>query len=175
MESQKMQNDIPKRAISKPSIVSLVLFVIIVIIWTPHTLPFFKNMASVQVIFAICLTPLAITGLFLAYNSGIALAKYNYNWVVRGNLFLPYFILATIHIGCIGGCLIHELILVGYPFKMCFDTCQQIDLTTAITAYLIVSTLLFLPAYYAIYRYRKWVLKYSLPKPSNNQPIQPSS
>ena len=165
MKPEETQNKIPKKAISKPSIISLIFFIIIVIIWVPHTLPFFKNMASVQIFAAIFLAPLAIVGLFLAYNSGITIAKYNYNQVAKGNLFLPYLILAAIHIGCIEGCLVHELILVGYPFKMCFDYCQQIEMITAVMAYSIVSTALFLPAYCAIYRYRRWVAKYNLPKP----------
>ena len=122
-------------------------------------------MASVQIFAAVFLAPLAIAGLFLAYDSGIALAKYNYDRVLEGNLFLPYLILLAIHIGCIVGCLVHESILAGYPFKMCFDYCQQIEITTAVMAYSIVSTVLFLPAYCAIYRYCRWVVKYNLPKP----------
>lgn len=165
MRPEKTQNNIPKKAISEPNVVSLIFFIIIVIIWVPHTLPIFKNVASTQVFAAIFLAPLAIVGLFLAYNSGIALAKYNYGQVVKGNLFLPYLILIAIHIGCVGGCLIRELNLAGYPFKMCFDSCYQIEMTTAVMAYSIVSTVLFLPAYCAIYRYRRWVVKYNLPKP----------
>ena len=165
MKPEKPQNNIPRKAITKPSAVSLIFFVIIVIIWVPHTLPFFKNMASVQIFAAFLLAPLAIVGLFLAYNSGVTLAKYNYSQVVKGNLFLPYLILAAIHIGCIEGCLVHELILVGYPFKMCFDYCYQIEMSTAVMAYSIVSTVLFSPAYCAIYCYRRWVAKYNLPKP----------
>jgi hypothetical protein len=165
MKPEKTQNNIPKKAISKPNVVSLIYFIIIVIIWVPHTLPIITNTASMQDIVAIFLAPLAIVGLFLAYNSGIALAKYNYGRVVKGNLFLPYLILAAVHIGCVGGCLIRELNLVGYPFKLCFDFCQQIKMTTAVIAYSIVSTVLFLPAYCAIYRYRRWVVKYNLPNP----------
>lgn len=165
MRSKKIRSDIPKKAVSKPGVVSLIFFIIIVILWVPHTLPFFKNMASVQIFAAVFLAPLAIVGLFLAYDSGIALAKYNYDRVLEGNLFLPYLILLAIHIGCIVGCLVHESILAGYPFKMCFDYCQQIEITTAVMAYSIVSTVLFLPAYCAIYRYRRWAVKYNLPRP----------
>lgn len=165
MRSKKIRSDIPKKAVSKPGVVSLIFFIIIVILWVPHTLPFFKNMASVQIFAAVFLAPLAIVGLFLAYDSGIVLAKYNYDRVLEGNLFLPYLILLAIHIGCIVGCLVHESILAGYPFKMCFDYCQQIEITTAVMAYSIVSTVLFLPAYCAIYRYRRWAVKYNLPKP----------
>lgn len=165
MRSKKIRSDIPKKAVSKPGVVSLIFFIIIVILWAPHTLPFFKNMASVQIFAAVFLAPLAIVGLFLAYDSGIALAKYNYDRVLEGNLFLPYLILLAIHIGCIVGCLVHESILAGYPFKMCFDYCQQIEITTAVMAYSIVSTVLFLPAYCAIYRYRRWAVKYNLPRP----------
>lgn len=161
-------NNIPKRAVSKPKIISLIFFIIIVIIWVPHTLPFFKNMASVQIFVAIFLAPLAIAGLFLSYNSGISLAKFNYKRVAKGKLFVPYGILLIIHVLCIGACILHELILVGYPFKMCFDYCQQIEMPTAITAYSIVSSVLFLPAYCAIYSYRKWVLKYNLINPAKN-------
>ncbi len=166
MGSKIIQNSIPKKAISRPGVVSLIFFVIIVIMWVPLTLPFFINKPGVQGIFAIILAPLALVGLFLAYNSGIELAKYNYNYVVKGNLFLPYLVLVIIHIGCIGACLIHEMFFAGYPpFKVCFDYCHLVEMPTAIMAYSIVSTVLFLPAYCAIYRYRRWVVKYNLPKP----------
>ncbi|MBR2641153.1 hypothetical protein IKD49_01675 [Candidatus Saccharibacteria bacterium] len=158
-------NNAPKRVVSKPKIISLIFFIIIVVIWVPHTLPFFKNMASMQIIAAIFLAPLAIVGLFLSYNSGISLAKFDYKRVTKGKLFVPYGILLIIHVLCIGACILHELILTGYPFKMCFDYCQQIEMPTAIMAYFIVSFVLFLPAYCAIYRYRKWILKYDLMNP----------
>ena len=161
-------SNIPKRAVSKPKIISSIFFIIIVVIWVPHTLPFFENMASAQIFIAIFLAPLAIAGLFLSYNSGISLAKYNYEQVVKGKLFVPYGILLIIHVLCIGACILHELMLAGYPFKMCFDFCQQIEMPAAIMAYSIVSSVLFLPAYCAIYRYRKWVLKYNLMNPTKN-------
>jgi hypothetical protein len=162
MNPTKTINNIPKRAVSKPKIISLAFFIIIVVIWVPHTLPFFKNMASMQIFAAIFLAPLAIVGLFLSYDSGISLAKFYYRRVAKGKLFVPYGILLIIHVLCIGACILHERILVGYPFKMCVDHCQQIEMPTAIMAYSIVSSVLFLPAYCAIYRYRKWTLKYNL-------------
>ncbi len=128
---------------SKPKIISLAFFIIIVVIWVPHTLPFFKNMASLQIFAAIYLAPLAIVSLFLSYNSGISLAKFDYKRVAKGKLFVPYGTLLIIHILCIGACILHELILTGYPFKMCFDICQQIEMPTAIMAYSIVSSVLF--------------------------------
>ena len=166
MNPEGIQNNIPKKATSRPKIISLIFFIIIVVIWVPHTLPFFKNMASVQLFAAIFLAPLAIVGLFLSYNSGISLAKFNYERVAKGKLFVPYGILLIIHVLCIGVCILNELILAGYPFRMCFDTCQYIEMPTAIMAYSIVSTVLFLPAYFAIYRYRRWVLKFNLTNPT---------
>ncbi|MBO7657105.1 hypothetical protein J6S55_00425 [Candidatus Saccharibacteria bacterium] len=71
----------PKKATSKPNITSLVFFIIIVTIYVSNTL-----LAGVQVFIAICFAPLAIIGLFLAYNSGIALAKYNYSRVAKNDI-----------------------------------------------------------------------------------------
>ena len=168
MNPERTQNDIPKKATNRPKIISLIFFIVIVIIWVPHTLPFFKNMASVQIFAAIFLAPLAIVRLSLSYDSGMSLAKFNYKRIMEGKLFLPYCILLIIHFLCIGACILHELILAGYPFKMCFDYCYQIEMPTAIIAYSIVSTVLFLPAYCAIYRYKKWILKYNLINPTEN-------
>lgn len=164
----KTQKDIPKKATSKPIIISLIFFVAIVIIWVPHTLPLFSNIASMQLFVAFFLAPLAIAGLFLSYSSGISLAKFNYKRVAKGELFLPYFILLIIQVLCIGACIMHEVALAGYPFKTCFSVCQEIKMPTAIVAYSIVSTVLFLPAYVGIYRYREWVLKYELTNPAKN-------
>lgn len=161
-------NNIPKRAVSKPKISSLIFFITIVVIWVPHTLPFFGDMASVQISAAILLAPLAIAGLFLSYDSGISLAKLNYKRVAEGKLFAPYGILLIIYVLCVGACILHELVLAGYPFKMCFDHCRQIEMPTAIMAYSIVSLIFFLPAYCAIYIYRKWVIKYNLTNPTKN-------
>ena len=57
---------------------------------------------------------------------------------------------------CVALCVGIEIILAGYPIKMCFDYCQTVEITEAITAYLLFSTILFLPAYYAAYRYSNW-------------------
>ncbi len=167
--SNKKQTGIPRRATSGPGLISTVLFIVIVILWVPHTLSFFTGMASVQGLLAILLAPLAIVGLFLAYNSGISLAKYNYSWVVNGNLSRPFGILGTMHIACIVGCLFREVLLVGYPFKMCFDTCQQVSIIIAIAAYTIVTFIFFLPAYYGVQQYRIWVKTYNLPAPSSRK------
>lgn len=162
MEEDKARNlNLPKRAFTKPSVLSIVFFILITIIWVPNTLPFFTNMASLQIFAAIFLAPLAVVALvFLSYNTGLSLAKYNYDKVKKGNLVFPYAILLVMHVLCILCCIVLEIILVGYPFGACFDTCQYIEMTTAIFAYSIVTTVLFLPAYYAIYRYYQWVVKY---------------
>ncbi len=163
MEPKQIQNNIPKRAISRPNVISSIFFIIILLIYVPNTL-----FAGVQLFFAIYLAPLAIVELFLAYSFGIVLAKYNYNRVKRGNLFLPYLILVVIHIVCIAVCLAIEFWLAGYPIKDCFDTCTKIDTITAVVRYSIVSSVLFLPAYCAIFQYRRWILKYNLPNPNKN-------
>lgn len=168
MNSTETLNNIPKRAVSKPKIISLIFFIIIVVIWVPHTLPFFTNTASAQIFIAIYLAPLAIVGLFLSYSSGISLAKFNYERVAKDELFVPYGILLIIHVTCVEICILQELIFAGYPFKACFDYCQQIEMLAAIMSYFMASSILFLPAYCAIYRYRKWVLKYNLANPAKN-------
>ena len=164
MDSKKYSS-IPKKAISEPDIVSSIFFIIIVLVYVPNTL-----FESGQILFAFYLAPLAIVGLFLAENSGLALAKYNYNRVIGGNLFLPYLILVIIHIACICGCLVSELALIGYPIKACLDSCIETDITVTdlLVRYCIASAVLFLPAYCAIYQYRRWVLKYNIPNPNKN-------
>ena len=162
MNQIEIPNNIPKKAYSKPGVACISFLIIIVVLWVPHTLPLFKNMASVQIFAMFAFLPLAIGGLFLSYYTGLSLAKFNFKRVARGKLHLPYLILFIIHIICIGLCIVHELALAGYPFKMCFDYCYEIEMPTAIIVYSIVSTIMFLPAYYAIYQYRRWILKYDL-------------
>ena len=161
----KAQNKVPKRAISRPKTGSLKGLIVIVLIWVPHTLPLLMNMAALQLIFMMVLAPLAIVGLFLSYNAGLSAAKQNYEQVSKGELSKTYWKLIAIQLLCVVGCLVIEEMLTGYPYKMCFDTCLRVKLFDAIIAYLKVTTVMFIPAYYSIYRYKRWVKKYNLGNP----------
>ena len=155
MSASKKQSSAPKNAKQKPTILSAIFLILIIIIWVPHTLPLIKNGAGIQMLYAIILAPLAIIGLYLAFSSGLLLVKSNYNHIKKDKLLLPYIKLIAIHLGCVGGCLFHEYILFGYPFRICVNTCQLVYLHEAAAFYLVVSAILLLPAYIAIFLYRK--------------------
>ena len=159
-EQDNPQNHIPDLAITKPSILSIVLFILIVLIYVPNT-----AFAGVQFFVAIFLAPLPVIGLFLSLYFGISFAKLCYKWVSKGNLFLPFLILLTIQCICIGICFCIEIVLTGYPIKSCFDTCDVMDTAVVIMRYYIATTILFLPAYCALLQYRIWVKKYNLANP----------
>ena len=151
MDTRETQKMYQKEIDARPKITSLTLFILIVVIWTPHTLPFFKNAASMQAFLAIILIPLPIIGLFLSYNAGLSLIKLSREQIAENKSFTPSLMLLFIHIGCIVLCILHELVLTGYPIKLCFDSCEPINIFTVILAYSIVSTILFLPAYFVVF------------------------
>lgn len=128
---------------------NLVILIIATLVWVPHTLPFFANMASMQIFFAIFLAPLAIVGVICAGFAGSAMVRATQAKIKSLS------ILIGLEVVCVIGCVIHEIILVGYPFKLCFDFCQSVSLATTIISYFIVATILFAPAYCAILFYRQ--------------------
>ncbi len=127
----------------------MVVFVVATLIWVPHTLPFFTNMASVQILFAMFLVPLAIIGLICSGFTGAAMIR------VTQNKLLSLLILMSMEVACVMGCIIHEVILIGYPFELCVDVCQSVSLATAIISYFITVTILFIPAYCTTLTYRR--------------------
>lgn len=151
-----MQNTkLPKRAFTKPSIAAIVFFIIILLILIPHTIALYTNKASIQILILIYLSPLVLPGLFCAYHTGLAIGKISYiKW--HKNLLGSILALVVMQIVCIVLCIGIEIALAGYPIKMCFDTCQKIEMNNVIISYLLFSTVLFLPAYYASFRYSSW-------------------
>lgn len=161
MESQDTQKatKIPKRAFTKPSIAAVVIFILIVFLLVPSTLPLFTNKASAQLLVVTFFSPfLVIPGLPCSYYSGLALAK-----IIRhktgGGLLASFSAMLVSHIVCIAICIGIEVVIAGYPFQMCFDVCQKVEMPAAMAAYSLFSTLLFLPAYYALFRYAAWTRK----------------
>ena len=146
---------LPKRAFTKPSIVAVVFFIIILLILIPNTIALYTNTASVQSIYLIILSPLVLPGLFCAYHTGLVIGKFSYTKWHKG---LPVSISALIimQITCIAFCVGIEIALAGYPIRMCFDICQKVEMIDAIASYSLFSTILFLPAYYASWRYYSW-------------------
>lgn len=49
-----------------------------------------------------------------------------------------------------------EIAIAGYPIKMCVNACQTVKMVDAVVSYSLFSTILFLPAYYASWRYYSW-------------------
>lgn len=106
-------------------------------------------MASLQIFISILLVPLAILGLVCARYTGAALAR-----VIQVKI-QSLLILVSIEIVCVIGCIIHEIVLVGYPLELCFDLCQDVSLATAILSYFIAVTVFFVPAYYNVLTHRQ--------------------
>ena len=161
-----MNNKIPKSITKKPSALAVVLSIISVVIWVPHTLPFFTNVHGVQTIYAIALLPIGIASFFFAYYSGLTIAKLSYGIAKKHYMFWAYFWQIVINVVCIIICTILEITLAGNPIKMCFDICAEVKISTAIICYCIFTTIILLPSYFAISRYFKYAKKYHLPKPS---------
>ena len=94
----------------------------------------------------VLLAPLALAGVICAFLTGKALANVKpYSWLI----------LLCIEIFCVVGCVLYEIMLVGYPLELCFDFCQKVGLDTAIFSYFIAVTILFVPAYCAAAIYLK--------------------
>lgn len=183
MDAVKKQNNIPKRAIKKPRITGLVIctiiFMAIVVFWANLALPGLNSVYSWNNFYSVMYSPLPIVGLFLSYNIGVSLAKINYKRVIKGKLLIPYLIIFVIQILCIVGAYTwgettYPLDMKAFPvpaLKICYQSiveCEHINPSTAIMTYFVISSVLFLPAYYAICRYYIWTLKYRLPDPSKN-------
>ena len=146
---------LPKRAFTKPSIVAVVFFIIILLILIPNTIALYKNAASAQVINLFFLSPLVLPGLFCAYHTGLAIGKFSYTKWHKG-LPVSILVLIIMQITCIALCVGIEIALAGYPIRMCFDICQNAEMIDAIASYSLFSTISFLPAYYASWRYYSW-------------------
>jgi hypothetical protein len=139
---------LPKRASTKPSIVAIVFLVIIVLALIPHTIALYTWKATVQVFLLIPLSPLVLPGLFCAYHTGLAIGKITYTkW--HKEFQSSILALAIMQLVCIILCIVAEIILAGFPVQLCFDWCQKVELIDVFMAYLLFSTVLFLPAYYA--------------------------
>ena len=161
-----MNSNIPKSIKKGPSALAAILSIISIIIWVPHTLPFFANTHGVQTIFAIILLPIGIASFFCAYHFGLTIAKLSYGITKKHYIFWAYFWLIVVNIVCIIICFIIEIILAGNPIQMCFDYCAEVKISTAVICYITVTTIILLSGYFAIARYFKYVKKFHLPKPS---------
>lgn len=151
---------LPKRAFTEPSVAAVVIFIIILLVLVPNTAALHTNRASVQILILIFLSPLALPGFFCAYHTGLAIGKVIYKKWHKG---LSASFLATIimQLACIALCFGIETAFAGYPIQVCFDSCHKIATGDVIISYLIFSTILFLPAYYALFRYNSWSHKFS--------------
>ena len=119
---------------SRKLVPNLVILIVATIVWVPHTLPFFTDMASMQILFAIFLVPLAIIGLICAGFTGAAMVR------ATQAKIQSLLMLICIEVACVIGCIIHEIVLVGYPFELCFDFCQSVSLVTVVLSYLFYSS-----------------------------------
>ena len=152
---------LPKRAYSKPSafsVIAVILLVAIILIIGPLTLSFFTNYASMQSIGLLLYSPLIILGLFFSYYTGLTIGKIIVGkW--RKSFFAAILVLVIMQITCIVLCVLIEIAYVGYPIRLCFDVCQDVSLLTTIASYTLFVVLMFVPAFYALYRYRVWSSK----------------
>ena len=146
---------LPKRVFTKPSVVAIVFFVIILLVLIPNTVALYTHKGSTQLLVLLYLSPLVLPGLFCAYHTGLAIGKIIYTKWHKG-LSVSFLMVVVMQCICIALCVWIEIALFGYPVQMCFDICQKVEINDVIISYLIFSTILFLPAYYAICRYSGW-------------------
>ena len=139
---------LPKQAFTKPSIAAIVFFIIILLILIPHTIALYTIGSSVQTLILSYLSPLALPGLFCAYHTWLAIGKISYAKWHKG-LSISILSLVIMQIIIIVLCIGIEIAFAGYPIRMCFDTCQKVEMFDVIVSYSIFSTVMFLPAYYA--------------------------
>lgn len=130
----------------KPSPASIVVLLIATILYVPNVLPFLTNSGSIQIFIAAFLLPLAIAAFAASHFAGLYLAK-------KYQPAVAYAVVAAMHIVCISGSLLLEMILTGNPIKLCSAICQEIDLTTALACYALATTVIFVPAYCSIIRH----------------------
>lgn len=130
----------------KPSVASIVVLLIATILYVPNVLPFLTNSGSIQIFIAAFLLPLALAAFAAAHFAGLYLAK-------KYQPAAAYAVVAAMHIVCISGSLLLEMILTGNPIKLCSAGCREIDLTTALACYALAVTVIFVPAYCSIIRY----------------------
>lgn len=85
--TNKRATELPKRAFTKPSVVAIVFFIIILLILIPHTITLYTKQASlVQILFLFYLSPLVLPGLFCAYHTGLTIGKISYTKWHKGLL-----------------------------------------------------------------------------------------
>lgn len=87
-----MNNKIPKSITKGPSALAVVLSIISIVVWVPHTLPF----GGVQTIYAIGLLPIGIASFFFSYYSGLTIAKLSYG-IAKKTLHVLGLFLANSH------------------------------------------------------------------------------
>ncbi len=143
----------PKRAFTKPAWWTVVVFLIMALF-------FILNTSSIwfQLFILICTSPLVLVALVLSYYFGLTLSKSFYN---KGrNVLLAFPTIILIQVLCVVVCLGIEVLLIGYPFRNCFDTCTNVETMTVVKNFFLSSVILFLPAYYAVIRYCYWTESY---------------
>lgn len=131
------------------------LFVLIAAstIWVPHTLPFFMDKFNWQMIFLVLFLPLAVLALFFGDGVGVAFAGLAHK-IGRKWLWLGIVMLMLVQACCVALSLGHEYYIAGYPYNLCINnSCVAVELQTAIMIYTIITTLLFLPAYWTAVKY----------------------
>ena len=148
---QKLQRE--ERYKSAPKPMWIILPVIISALYVPNLLPIIKNMAGIQVLIAIFLAPLYLLGLWVTYFTGLTLMKYKYP-----NTRSAIFYVLLLIILCAIICTMVEVLSGGYPIKMCFDFCQNVEITDAILCYFLANLVMFVPAFIGIIKYKNWTL-----------------
>lgn len=123
-------------------------------IWVPHTLPFFMDKFNLQMVWLVLFLPLAILALFYGDGVGMAFAGLFHKWFGRKWSWLGFVMLLFVQAGCEALALGHEYYIAGYPYNLCLDgNCVAVELPMVILIYSIITTLLFLPAYWTVGKY----------------------
>lgn len=130
------ENNNPPKPL-KPNTLYLVAPVLCLAIYAPFLL------GGTGIIFAFILLGLPILGLMTSYRAGYSLAKL----FPKANAIILYIAAHAISIFL---AFAMAMLMVGYPFETCFDTCTTIATPIAIFIFLIASAIIFAPGYYTL-------------------------
>ena len=150
---------IPKRALSKPSFLAIIVALILTWLITVIVSPMLSNMADTRIFAVIMYGPIAIPlALVAMYFAGLSVAKICYS---KG-LNMPKSLLVMLIINAVTVLLFAVISLVMGPVEACFDVCQEVPMGVIIIGNAVFPTILFLIGYYSVFRYFMWVKKYNL-------------
>lgn len=148
------KNKIKIKAFNSLDIFGLFVMIAAATIWVPHSLPFFFDKFNLQMLGLVFFLPLAVLALFYGDEVGFAFARLAHKWFGKRGSWLGILMLMVVQAVCEALCMGHEYYIAGYPYNLCLnENCVLVELPMATLIYTIMTTLLFLPAYWTAGKY----------------------